>query len=371
MLERRLAGALEDLPVPIQIVLPSGNRVVAGDGPPEATIHVRTKRAARLLMALDENGIAESYVRGEIDIEGSMQEVLKCRGALKRRHGLSWLVRFLVSPLFGQVFTNRLAIRRHYELEPEFYLAFLDSTWPAYSQGVFLSREETLAKATERKFSFATEECGIDRHSHVLEIGPGWGAYTKYLLERVAARITALTNSPRSKEYLAATFPSDRFDVVAGDLLAFAPEERFDAVSIMGVLEHLPQYDRVCRKFRELVKPGGYVYADASACTTKYAASRFIYEHIWPYNHSFLHLESFLEAARSEGFEIVSVHDDSKSYQYTIEAWAGKLESNRRRLVERFGEYDFRRFRLYLWGSEAGFEEGALQCHRLVLRAPG
>ena len=370
MLERRLAGALEDLPIAIELILPSGNTVVAGDGEPSATIHVRTKRAARLLMALNENGIAESYVRGEIDIGGSMREVLRCRAALKRRHGLSWLARFLFSPLFGQVRTNRVAIRRHYELEPEFYLGFLDSTWPAYSQGVFLSKEETLATATERKFSFATEKCQIDRGSHVLEIGPGWGAYTKYLLERAAARITALTNSPRSKKHLAATFPSDRFNVVAGDVLAFAPENRFDAVSIMGVLEHLPQYDRVCRKFRELVKPGGYVYADASASTKKYAMSRFIYEHIWPYNHSFLHLETFLEAARSEGFEVVSVHDDSKSYQYTIEAWAKKLEANRERIVERFGEYDFRRFRLYLWGSEAGFEEGALQCHRLVLRAP-
>ena len=371
MLERRLAGTLEDLPIAMEFVWPSGNSVVAGDGPPAATIRVRTKRAARLLVALDENGIAESYVRGEIDIEGSMQEVLRCRGALKRRHGLSWLGRFLFSTLFGQVFANRLAIRRHYELEPEFYLAFLDSTWPAYTQGVFLSGEETLATATERKFAFATEECQIDRGSHVLEIGPGWGAYTRYLLERTAARITALTNSPRSKKYLTATFPSDRFNVVDGDLLAYAPEDRFDAVSIMGVLEHLPQYGRVCRKFREVVKPGGYVYADASAATRKYSMSRFIYEHIWPHNHSFLHLKTFLQAARDEGFEIVSVSDDSKSYQLTIEAWARKLESNRKRLVERFGEYNFRRFRLYLWGSEAGFEEGALQCHRLVLRAPG
>jgi cyclopropane-fatty-acyl-phospholipid synthase len=82
-------------------------------------------------------------------------------------------------------------------------------------------------------------------------------------------------------------------------------------------------------------------------------------------------LAGFLRAARAEGFELVSLHDDSESYRRTIEAWARNLEASLGLLEARYGCYDVRRFRMYLWGSAQGFREGALQCHRLVIRAPG
>ena len=56
----------------------------------------------------------------------------------------------------------------------------------------------------------------------------------------------------------------------------------------MGVIEHLPQYDRVLAKFASLLKPGGYIFLDGSACTRKYELSSFMVKYIYPGNHSFL-----------------------------------------------------------------------------------
>lgn len=364
----KIGGAFREAGVSLELVTPQG-RTLLGDGPPDATVTLHSSRALRRLLLFDENGLVESYLSGEVDIEGSLPDVLKCRALLKKSHGVRWLARFIIPALFGQVFANRSAILKHYDLDPEFYLSFLDEKWPAYSQGIYESRDEPLSAALERKFAFATEACNINSGSSVLEVGPGWGAYLLYLLPR-GAKVTAITISPQSKAYLEDKFSSPLLTVAEQDFLSYRPERRFDAVTIMGVLEHLPHYEKVCRKLRELLSPGGYAYIDASASRTKYAMSEFIYKHIFPLNHSFLHLDGFLKAARGEGLEVASLNDDSRSYQYTIEAWAKNLELRREKLVRLFGEYNFRRFRLYLWGSARAFEEGALQCHRLVLRAP-
>jgi len=367
--ENLLNKALSSSGIAVTFILPDGEQLLAGKGKSSATITVHSQQAQNQLFGLSENGIIEAYLRGDIDIEGNMQDVLGIRNTFKSRHGLGWLKRFTIPALFGQVRTNKMAINKHYELDPTFYLSFLDSTWPAYTQGIYEQQDESLANATERKLAFAAQACHIEQGKRVLEVGPGWGAFTKYLLPK-NVDITALTISDQSKAYLEDAFPSDRLQVFNQDFLTYKPTQKFDAISIMGVMEHLPQYRWVCRQLRSLLKPGGYAYLDASASTKKYAMSKFIYQHIFPLNHSFLHLKGFLKAARQEGLKLISLHDDSKSYQYTIQTWAKNLETHRQRLVEQFGEYNFRRFRLYLWGSAQAFIEEDLQCHRVVLQVP-
>jgi cyclopropane-fatty-acyl-phospholipid synthase len=341
-----------------------------GEGEPKARVVIRTKRALRQLLSFREEHIAEAYIAGELDLEGPPDEVFRCRELLKSSHGLSWLLRFVFPLMVGQVTANRNAIHKHYDLDPAFYLSFLDRVWPAYSQGIFLEPEESLSRAIERKFEFATDACHIGPESHVLEVGPGWGAYLRYLLP-TGAQVTALANSPTLSAYLRSTIHSPRLTIVENDFLSYKPNDTFSALTMMGVLEHLPQYGAVCRKIRDVLQPGAYAYIDASAATSKkYDMSPFIYKHIFPYNHSFMDLNAFLAAAKKAGLEICSVHDDTDNYQRTAAAWAANLDANGAELQEKYGLYNFRRFRLYLWASAHAFADGGLQCHRVVLRTP-
>jgi cyclopropane-fatty-acyl-phospholipid synthase len=54
------------------------------------------------------------------------------------------------------------------------------------------------------------------------------------------------------------------------------------------LIEHPPQYDRVLAKLVSLLKLGGYIFLDGSACTQKYELSSFMVKYIYPGNHSFL-----------------------------------------------------------------------------------
>jgi cyclopropane-fatty-acyl-phospholipid synthase len=353
----------------IELISPDQKCHRFGSGEPLVTARFHTPRAWRQLLSLDENGIVESYLAGELDIDGSFEEALRCRGILHSRRSLAWMKRFIMPWLFGQVKTNRKAIGHHYELDAAFYLSFLDPVWPCYSQGIYESPDECLTSATERKLEYARQSCKIDSGSEVLEVGPGWGAWVSYLLPK-GARVKGLTNSPSMRQFLESRFPHPHASFEAGDFLKYAPPRRFAALTMMGVLEHLPWYEHVCRQIRTLVEPGGYAYLDASAAKEKYEMSEFIYKHMYPYNHSFLHLEGFLRAVDRVKLQLVALHDDSESYWRTIKAWATNFDAHREALEKVYGSYQVRRFRMYLWGSAHGFETGSLQCHRLVLRVP-
>jgi cyclopropane-fatty-acyl-phospholipid synthase len=354
----------------IEVTAPTGETTKFGDGPATVTVSFKEPWAWEALISLDENKLAEAYVTGALDLEGSFTDALKIRSVLKRRQGLPLLMRF-IEPLFaGRTKANRTAISKHYDLDPRFYLAFLDPVWPAYSQGIYEAASESLSTAIQRKFDFARSALEIGPESHVVEIGPGWGAWLSYL-RPIGARVTALTNSSKMRTYLEKAFSRPAVQIHEGDFLKYQPGQRFDGLTMMGVLEHLPWYEEVCKQIRALLKPGACAYLDASAAKAKYAMTEFIYRHVYPNNpHSFLHLDGFLKAAAKVKLEVVSLNDDSDNYRKTIRCWAENLEKHREELESKFGSYDFRRFRMYLWGSVHAFEQGDLQCHRLVLRAP-
>jgi hypothetical protein len=51
-------------------------------------------------------------------------------------------------------------------------------------------------------------------------------------------------------------------------------------------------------------------------------------------------------------------------------AWAENLELARDEIVSRWGEMLYRRFRLYLWGSEYAFLSRGMDAYRVVLERP-
>jgi hypothetical protein len=173
----RLELPLAELGFSFELELPSGETIRAGREHPEAKIILRNAAAAKSLLSLREDRLADSYLSGDLDLEGSLPDILKTRQLLTASHGAAWLARFIVPALLGQVAVNRTAIRKHYDLDAAFYLSFLDSTWPAYSQGIYRDKADTLASTIERKFDIATKSCQIGPDTRVLEVGPA-GART-------------------------------------------------------------------------------------------------------------------------------------------------------------------------------------------------
>jgi cyclopropane-fatty-acyl-phospholipid synthase len=367
----RFAKQFETSPVSFSVTLPDGSVQPFGPAAARFNIVLKNSRALKAVASLDEGRFGDAYVNGDIDLEGDMLSPFELRGSMKDVHPLTSIWRFLQPLLFGQVHTNKQAITAHYDIDPEFFLSFLDPATPCYTQGVYLDPSESLETATLRKFDYCFQQCGLKPGDEILEIGPGWGAWFEYASKR-GVKCTGITISETSKRYLQSRAHALGFnwDVHICDLLEFAPGRTFDSIVIMGVIEHLPDYASVLRKFEKLVKPGGRIFLDGSACTKKYELSSYMVKYIYGGNHSFLVLHDFLDKLARTKLEVTEIFNDRESYFLTFQQWARNFDANRDFVVQRFGEFNYRRFRLYLWGAAYEFLSRSLDCYRMVIQAP-
>ncbi len=366
-----LINRFGNVTTPFSVELPSGERRDVGQGKAEFQLSLRNDRALKAVITLDEGDIAEAYLAGDIDLEGDMLKPFALRNSLNDSHPLVAAWRFIQPLLFGQVYTNKQAIVSHYNADPKLFLSFLDPVFPAYSQGVYADDDEPLSKALERKFDWAIEKCQLKKGTRVLEIGPGWGAFAGHALQ-AGIHYTGITNSEVSQSYLKGKLANfgDRFEILLTDFYDYAPKEKFDAIVIMGVIEHLPNYERVLKKFSRLLKPGGLVFLDGSAARKKYELSTFMVRHIYPGNHSFLVLDDLLNKLGRTDLDVEEVHSDRWSYFLTFKQWALNLESNKDYVRKNFGDFEYRKFRLYLWGATHEFLFRHLDCYRMILSKP-
>jgi len=326
----------------------------------------------RAIASIDEGRIGDAYVAGDFDIEGDMLGPFQLREQMKDLHPIAFAWRFLQPLLFGQIRTNRRAISDHYDMGSDFFLGFLDPKTPLYTQGIYVDPDEPLEAATVRKFEYVYDKCRLKPGDRILEIGPGWGAWFEYASRR-GVHCTGITISEASADYLDGRARKLGFDweTVLADLLEYETARKFDAIVIMGVIEHLPRYESVLGKFASLIKPGGHVFLDASACTRKYKLSSYMVKYIYGANHSFLVLDDFLEKLARTPFEVLEIHNDRHGYYLTFVQWARNFEGNKDQVVERFGDFHYRRFRLYLWGSAYEFPSRSVGCYRMIPRLAG
>ncbi len=152
--------------------------------------------------------------------------------------------------------------------------------------------------------------------------------------------------------------------------MQYETDRKYDAIVIMGVIEHLPQYQRVLKKFMTLLKPGKFIFLDGSATIKKYELSSYMVKYIYGGNHSFLVLHDFLDKLAKTPLQVIEIFNDRYSYFLTFQQWARNFDANRADVVQRFGEFDYRRFRLYLWGAAYEFLSRSLDCYRMIIQLP-
>jgi cyclopropane-fatty-acyl-phospholipid synthase len=343
-----------------------------GTGDPVFTITIVDPRGGDALASMDQLQVAMAYLNGWLDLDGDLVSALTMRKFFPDFHPIAWLGRFAPALLQGGKEHDRRSISAHYDRESEFFLTFLDTRHRCYTEGVFASDDEPLEDAMTRKMDLAVEALGIKPGDHVLEVGGGWGAFLEYAGKR-GIKVTALTLAEESEAYLNGLINRENLPatVIRRHFLGYdGGGERYDAIVNMGVTEHLPDYRATLRKYAELLKPGGTVYLDALAMRAKHRVSTFMSRYIYPGGSSPLLLHEYLKRVAHSPFELISVVDDRHNYHLTCKAWAQRLDAAREDVVHRWGDALYRQFRLFLWGSAAGFATGQVQAYRWVLRLP-
>jgi len=370
-LVQRIQNHLTDKIIePFEVQLPNEGNYRFGDRDPRFTITVNDHNGLLALTRFDQLRFSEAYINGSIDIEGDMWGVVSSRETLRDRHPFHTLWR-RIAPLFsGKLRTNTRAIADHYEFENEFFLRFLDPT-RCYSQAIFEREDEPLESAQRRKLYYVVKSCGLKPGDRVLDVGGGWGTFVEYAGKQ-GIRVTALTLAHHSEQYLKDLIQHLQLpgEVKYGDFYQYTSPQPYDAIVILGVMEHLPDYRAVVQQFQHLLKPGGKIYLDASSFRESYSKPTFISRYVFPGNHRYFCLHEFLSQIAKTNLEVLHIYNDRHSYYLTCREWARNLESAHKEISERWGEKLYRIFQLYLWGSSYAFYSRSMDAYRVVLERP-
>jgi cyclopropane-fatty-acyl-phospholipid synthase len=357
--------------IPFALSGGNGATYTFGGKEPAFTMVLKNEQALAALSTLNQTKIAETYLAGHMDLEGDIMSVLALRGLFNDKRGMKFLWRFIQPLLFGQVRSDKKWIANHYDTEPAFFELFLDKKHRAYSQAVYERDDEPLEEAETRKLDFALDAVKAQAGMRVLDIGSGWGSMVEHAGKK-GIKITSLTISKQSKAYVDNLIVEQGLpcEVLLEHFLEHRPGQQYDAIVNCGVTEHLPDYAASLKQYQKLLKPGGYLYLDASANKVKHAEGTFLAQYVFEGNGTLLCLHDYLDKVAKSPFQLCGVWDDRHNYYLTTKAWAERLDKHREEIETRWGKQLYRIFQLYLWGSAEGFHSGMIDAYRVVLKLP-
>jgi cyclopropane-fatty-acyl-phospholipid synthase len=350
----------------------AGDRVTLGEGEPVFDLYVRNDRGMTALRSLHQLAIADAYVRGDLDLEGDVVRAMWLRDLLSDRSLWLKLWRRLQPLLLGRERLNPAWIAKHYD-SGNAQLFALDQDYFAYTPGIYESDDETLEASTRRKYEFAWDSVRLQAGHELLEIGCGWGGFTRFCAER-GARVTGITLSRDQLAFTQRLIAEHRLDasVFYQDFFTYEPGRRFDAISLMGVIEDLSDYPRVLERLGRLIKPGGRIYLDFAAGKVPFATSSFITKHVWPGTFRMVYMPDLMKALDGSALQLAGVYNDRRNYYLWARNGYRRWVENRESVVRQAGEEIWRLFGLLIAGT-AGVMSNPSQrvtAYRMVLELP-
>ncbi|KAJ5660826.1 uncharacterized protein N7484_000198 [Penicillium longicatenatum] len=361
-----LAALLASLNIPGEIQLPSGVVVPVGTEPPKYRVIFRSEKALRTPMT--EMGVGSAYVSGDVDVEGDFGALFGARENLTEKVPLRQKFQFLYDYCIRSATAmNKKAIGDHYTRGDDLYLSFIDKRFRFYTHGIFKNPDESIEQASENKLETIFKALDIKPGMRVLDLGGGWGGVTQYCGAR-GVHVTTLTLSADSARFVERIITENHFPgrVFLQDFLEHKPDELYDHIITLGVIEHLPDYRRFSRCVWDVLKPGGRIYLDGSAAITKYAVSSWTRDNIWGGTHTYMTVQDVMAEFLYHGFEVREVVNETKDYELTMLEWAKRLDQARDEVIAGWGEKTYRVFRMFLWGGTHAFKTNTLQAYHLV-----
>jgi cyclopropane-fatty-acyl-phospholipid synthase len=396
----RLARLVEPLfggELPIRIRAWDGSEV----GPAEApAVLIRSRRALRrLLWHPGELGLAQAYIRGEIDVEGDLTEGLALMWAAIRERGITApkLTPRQVASAVGSAarlgaigprpaapasqakltgvlhsrLRDRAAISHHYDLSNEFYALLLDEHM-AYSCAYWTCDDPaySLADAQRDKLDLICRKLGLAPGMRLLDIGCGWGSLSLHAAEYYGVQVVGVTLSREQQDFVldrvAERGLTGRVEIRLQDYREI-PDHEFDAVSSIEMGEHVgaENYPTFCATIHRVLRPGGRALIQQMSRRTRPGGGAFIESYIAPDMHM-RPVGETVALIEDSGLEVRDVHAMREHYVWTVRAWLETLEKNWDAVVSLVGEEVARVWRLYMVGGALVFEEGRMGVDQIL-----
>jgi cyclopropane-fatty-acyl-phospholipid synthase len=381
--------------------------------PPFTMVLNRPASLRRMLLPPTELSIVESYISGDVEIEGNMEagsnlgemigDRLRSPLAIARLVGLVLrLPGTADDDLANARFPERAkklgprhtpvrdaaAVTFHYDVGNSFYKLWLDRRM-VYSCAYFRSQEDSLDVAQVAKLDLICRKLRLKPGERLLDIGSGWGGLIMHAAEHYGVDATGITLSPNqaafAKERIAEAGLADRCRVAIRDYRTLTTGDAFDKIASVGMIEHVGlthlsvYFDSA---FRAL-KPGGLFLNHGIVSLSEprprptserifrkfWRADAFIDTYVFP-DGKLTATDDVIAAAEAAGFEVRDVESLREHYAMTLRHWVRSLEEKSDEAIALVGNHTFRVWRLYMAASANAFTKAAINIIQTLLAKP-
>jgi len=231
------------------------------------------------------------------------------------------------------------ATNQHYELPPALFASFLDARLK-YSSGLYTRPGMSLDEAQTEKLHLIAKLVGAKPGCRLLDIGCGWGSLTLFMAAEYGCRVTAVTPSQPQASYIAerarATGVRDPIELIVGPFFEVDCAGPFDAVTMVGSINHMPNRHEVIAKVYDLLRQDGALYISESCfrsvekydALTRSTAARQVSEDIFGFGEM-VPLSTLLRIAESAGLSMTGVTDLTWHFERTVVDWIDRVVRNR------------------------------------------
>lgn len=383
-----LAGLIEQklhaLPRKVAVEWPGGRA-----GTPDAEVRL-TLHEPRWLGALARGQIgalADAYVRGQLDIDGSMRDLMAVAARLVgdpvTRGQPSWWQawwRDMRSRYRHDKQRDARQIEFHYDVSDEFYALWLDPR-RVYSCAYFRAPEMTLAQAQEAKLDHICRKLRLGAGQRFLDIGAGWGGLLLWAAQHYDVQAEGITLSRNQHAHVNRLIDElglrGRVQMHLRDYRDMPEDHPYDRIASVGMFEHVGRAHLVgyFDKIRRLLVPGGLVMNHGITAGGVHNAQLgggmgdFIEKYIFP-GGELEHVSEVAQALTEGGLELLDAENLRPHYARTLWAWSDGLESQLEQARAVTNERTVRAYRLYLAGCAMCFERGWISLFQLLASRP-
>lgn len=362
--------------IPLKVVFWDGKEIEIGENASNKIIFnkevpwEKLKKDATLTLA-------EAYMNKDIEIEGSIQELMV--SAFSNEDSFTENIKYKTFNILHKHDrkNSQEDIKFHYDIGNDFYKYWLDDSM-TYSCAYFKDFDDSLEEAQEAKIDHILKKLRIQKEDRLLDIGCGWGQLVIEAAKRYGIHATGITLSQeqyqegqrkikeQNLENLAEIKIMDYREMAKG-------KDKFSKIVSVGMFEHvgkenISEYINCVNSLMEdnsLALIHG-ISGQRDIDDNSKGQNTFLNKYIFPGGY-IPSLAEIVIPVNKLGLHLIDMESMRRHYQLTLEEWQRRFVSHWEEIEKEKDEKFMRMWDIYLQGCAAIFEAGKLDvCQYLI-----
>jgi len=329
----------------------------------------------------------DAFFDQRVDAKADLLEILHHRTEFSTFHITPLHVRFVLTRFIPETLLHtrkqdERQISEHYNRGNDFFEWFLGERM-IYTSGLFTdpAGTETLEEAQDRKCKVVCDKLHMRPNLRLLDIGCGWGTFIRYAARHFSADATGVTLSIQGKNYHDLLLSSQPSSIGKGsakvlhlDYRDIPKTQKFDRITCIEMAEHVgvKNFQGFMRQIYNLLEDDGLFFLQIAGLRRASQFEDIVWglfmdRYIFCGADASTPLGFTVNELEKAGFEIHSVENIGIHYSLTINKWYNNWVHNREKIVQKYGERNYRIWLWFLAWCVIIAKQGSSTCWQIIL----